>query len=102
MQKQPNDGRLAFTVTWEAREGEAAAAAEIIARFAAQAREEPGLEMLTVNQCADDPSRFLFYEVFKDAASFEAHQQTPHFRTLIVEQALPLLSKRERLQYVPL
>jgi quinol monooxygenase YgiN len=102
MQAKSNDGRIAFTVTWQTREGEATAAAEIIARFAPEARKEPGLELLTVNQGADDPSRFLFYEVFKDAASFEAHQQTPHFRTLIVEQALPLLSKRERVQYVPL
>jgi quinol monooxygenase YgiN len=40
--------------------------------------------------------------VFKDEAAFEAHQQTPHFRTLIMEEALPRLSKRERVQYVPL
>jgi quinol monooxygenase YgiN len=47
-------------------------------------------------------SEFLFYEVFKDAAAFEAHQQTPHFKTLIVEQALPRLKKRERVQWAPL
>ena len=93
------DGRLAFTVAWQAREGEAAAAAAIIARFAPEARKEPGLELLTVNQSVDDPTRFLFYEVFTDAAAFEVHQQTPHFRTMIMEQALPLLSKRERVQY---
>jgi quinol monooxygenase YgiN len=96
------DNRLAFTVTWEVRDGEAEAAADIIARFAPEARKEPGLELLTVNQCATNPSQFLFYEIFKDAASFEAHQQTPHFKELILEEALPRLSKRERVQYVPL
>jgi len=96
------DGRLAFTVTWQVRDGEEKAAADIIARFAPEARKEPGLELLMVNQCATDPARFLFYEVFKDAAAFEAHQQTPHFRTMILEDALPRLSQRERVQYVPL
>ncbi len=94
--------KLAFTVLWEAREGEADAAADIIARFAPEARKEAGLELLMVNRCASNSGQFLFYEVFKDEAAFAAHQETAHFRTLILEQALPLLSKRERMQYVPL
>ncbi len=99
MPSSRNDDRIAFTVTWQAREGEADAAAEIIARFAPAARGEPGLESLAVHRNADDPSRFLFYEVFRDAAAFEAHQETPHFKTLILEQALPLLRHRERVRY---
>ena len=38
------DERLAFTVTWEVRTGEEAAAADIIARFRPEARKEKGLE----------------------------------------------------------
>jgi quinol monooxygenase YgiN len=95
-------GKIAFTVAWEARDGEADAAAEIIARFAPEARKEPGLELLTVNRSTANPRQFLFYEIFTDEAAFEAHQQTPHFRTMILEEALPRLSKRERVQYTPL
>ncbi len=97
-----HDSRMAFTVAWEVRDGEADAAAEIISRFLPEARKEPGVELLMVNQSATDPTRFLFYEVFRDAAAFEAHQQTPHFRKMILEEAVPLLSKRDRMQYVPL
>ena len=97
-----HDGRLAFTVMWEVRDGEVAAATDIVARFAPEASKEPGLEFLMVNQCATNPSQFLFDEIFRDAAAFEAHQETPHFRTLNLEQALPLLGKRERVQYTPL
>ena len=43
--------------------------------------------------------KFFFYEVFEDEAAFEAHQQTPHFKTLIAGEALPKLAKRERVQY---
>jgi quinol monooxygenase YgiN len=97
-----HDSRMAFTVVWEVRDGEADAAADIISRFLPEARKEPGVELLMVNRSAANPAQFLFYEVFRDAAAFEAHQQTPHFRTMIVDEALPLLSKRDRVQYVPL
>ena len=96
------DNRLAFTVTWQVRDGEAAAAEDIITRFAPEARKEPGLELLMVHRSAANPGHFLFYEVFTDAAAFEAHQQTPHFKSLIVEDAIPRLLKRERVQYAVL
>lgn len=102
MQHPQTDDRLAFTVTWEVRDGEANTAADIIARFLPEARKEPGVELLMVNRSTANPSQFLFYEVFRDAAAFEAHQQTSHFKTMIVAQALPLLSKRERMQYAVL
>jgi quinol monooxygenase YgiN len=95
-------GKLAFTVVWQVREDEVDAAADIIARFVPEARKELGLDLLMVNQCYDNPAQFLFYEVFKDAAAFEAHQETPHFKALIVEQALPRLVTRQRVQYTPL
>ena len=97
-----NGSRTAFTVEWEVRDGSADAAADIIARFLPEARKEPGVELLMINRSTANPSHFLFYEVFRDAAAFEAHQQTPHFRQMILEEALPLLSRRERMQYVPL
>lgn len=93
------DGRVVFTVTWKVRADAVEAAAGIVARFAPEARKEPGLELLMVNRNAADPSEFLFYEIFKDAAAFEAHQQTPHFRTMILEEALSLLSERARVEY---
>jgi quinol monooxygenase YgiN len=99
MQTNDHQGKLVFTVIWQAREGEADAAGDIIARFAPEARKEPGLELLTIQRGTTNPLEFLFYEVFTDAAAFEAHQQTPHFKTLILEEALPRLSKRERRQY---
>jgi len=97
-----SESRMAFTVEWEVCDGKGDAAADIISRFLPEARKEPGVELLMVNRSTANASHFLFYEVFRDAAAFEAHQQTPHFRKMILEEALPLLSKRDRLQYVPL
>lgn len=55
-----------------------------------------------VNRCADNPSQFLFYEVFRDEAAFAAHQETPHFKRLILQDALPLLKTRDRVKYTTL
>jgi quinol monooxygenase YgiN len=99
MQTQQISNGLAITAFWQARDGEADAVANILAQFVPQARREPGVQLFVVHRAKDDDSQFLFYELFDDAAAFEAHQQTPHFKSLILGEGLPRLSKRERVQY---
>jgi quinol monooxygenase YgiN len=102
MQTTQLTGRLAVTALWEARDGEADAVADILARFAPEARQEPGTQFFQVHRSVENPSHFLFYEVFDDVAAYEAHQQTPHFKALIVGEGVPRLVRRERTQYRPL
>jgi quinol monooxygenase YgiN len=102
MQTQKITGGLAVTATWEAREGEADAVADILARFAPKAREELGVKLFLVHRGVADTSQFLFYELFEDEAAFAAHQQTEHFRSLIVGEGVPRLTRRERVQYAVL
>ena len=99
MQTQDFNSGLAVTAIWEAREGEAEAVAGILARFVPRARKEPGVKLFLVHQGSENPSQFLFYELFDDADAFAAHQQTDHFKTLVLQQGLPRLNKRERMQY---
>jgi autoinducer 2-degrading protein len=40
---------------------------------------EPGCVRFDVNQREDDPAQWLFYEVYKDAAAFDAHRASAHF-----------------------
>jgi autoinducer 2-degrading protein len=40
---------------------------------------EPGCVRFDVNQQEDDPTRWMFYEVYRDAAAFDAHRGSPHF-----------------------
>ena len=47
MQTQQITGGLAVAAMWEAREGEADAVADILARFAPMARQEPGMKAST-------------------------------------------------------
>jgi quinol monooxygenase YgiN len=94
----PKD-RFVVTAFWEANPGEEEAVAQILSRFGPQAREEAGVESFVIHRSRSEPAKFFFYEVFKDEAAFAAHQQTGHFKQLIVGQALAKLAKRERAQY---
>lgn len=102
MQTQQINGGLAITAFWEARDGEADTVADILARFAPQARQEPGVKLFLVHRAVENPSQFLFYELFDDESAFAAHQQTPHFKSLILGEGVPRLNRRERVQYAVL
>jgi quinol monooxygenase YgiN len=102
MQTQKISGGLAIAATWEAREGEADAVADILARFAPQAQREPGVKLFLVHRGVANPAQFLFYELFEDEAAFAAHQQTAHFKALILTEGVPRLTRRERVQYTVL
>ncbi|SJZ41600.1 Quinol monooxygenase YgiN [Enhydrobacter aerosaccus] len=90
---------LVFTVTWEAKPSEVDALTKIVQTFLPLAEREPGLKVVRTHQAVGDPTKFFFYEVFADAEAFAAHQETEHFKTLIMEQAVPKLAKRERIQH---
>jgi quinol monooxygenase YgiN len=90
---------LVVTASWKAKPLESEAVAEILRRFAPQARADPGVKAFLVHQSKEEPSEFFFYEVFEDQQAFEAHQKTPHFKELIAGEAVPKLAKRERTQY---
>lgn len=42
-------------------------------------RDEPGCLLFDVIVDQSDPDHFMFYEVYVDAAAFEAHKAAPHF-----------------------
>jgi (4S)-4-hydroxy-5-phosphonooxypentane-2,3-dione isomerase len=46
---------------------------------AASLRDEPGCVRFDVVQDNDDANHFMLYEVYADAAAFEAHRAAPHF-----------------------
>ena len=50
----------------------------ILANAQASVAKEPGCLQFDVTQQADDPTKFALYEVYADAAAFEAHGKMPH------------------------
>ena len=99
MQAHQYTAGVAISAIWEAKAGEEDAVAGILARLGEAARGEPGVKLFLVHRGATDPGQFMFYELFEDEAAFAAHQQTAHFKSLVLEQGLPRLTRRERVQY---
>ncbi len=62
---------------------------------ATAARKEPGCRQFEVLVDPGDRTQIMLFEMYNDAAAFEAHQQTPHFKKYLAE-AVPLLASRER------
>lgn len=90
---------LIVTAFWEAKAGEVDALKGIIKKFLPQAQAEPGVLAFQIHQSREEPTKFFFYEVFKDEAAFATHGEAPHFKELILGQAIPKLAKRERTQH---
>ena len=53
--------------------------AGMTANAEAAVRDEPGCLRFDVCAVAADEHRFLLYELYRDAAAFEAHKASPHF-----------------------
>src|SRR5262252_4632229 len=92
----PANARLAVTVTWEAKDGQGDRVADILRRMASAVRAEPGTLMFWPHRSSENDRLFFLYELYTDAAAFAAHQETAHFKSLILGEALPKLARRER------
>jgi quinol monooxygenase YgiN len=98
----PAGGQLALAVTWEAKEGEADAVADVLRRMADAVKAEPGTLLFWPHRSSANERVFFLYELFADENAFQAHQQTDYFKSLVLGQAVPKLARRERVPFMPL
>lgn len=84
---------------WRPRDGQTEKIEAILRELVQKVRQEPGNLQFVVQRSHDDPNEFLLYEQYKSEQAFLDHQQTPHFKTLVLERAVPLLERRERHAY---
>lgn len=80
---------------WRPRDGEVEKVEAILRELAKESGREAGNLQFTVNRSREDPKEFLLYEQYVSEQAFLDHRQTPHFKTLVLEQAVPLLERRE-------
>ena len=80
---------------WRPRAGEEEKIAAILRKLAAKIRDEPGNVSFAAHRAKDDPNDILLYEIYESEAAFNAHRETPHFKTCVLERAVPLLAMRE-------
>ena len=89
------DHTVVITVRWRPKDGEGAKVDAILRQLAVAIRSEPGNLLFVAHRSKDDPNEILLYEQYKDEQAFLDHRQTAHFKTLVLEQAVPLLARRE-------
>lgn len=66
----------------------------IVANATASRETEPGCRQFDVCRDPGDPQLFFLYEVYDDAAAFEAHLRTSHFRQMEALSAVWVQSKQ--------
>jgi quinol monooxygenase YgiN len=74
----------------DARPGLADAFRQRIVELVRQVRQEPGCVTFTAYEARDTPGRFYLYEIYTNAAAFDAHLKTGHVHAFI--SAIPALS----------
>jgi quinol monooxygenase YgiN len=81
---------------WRPRDGEREKIEAILRELVRKVRKEPGNLQFVAQRANDNPDEFLLYEQYASEQAFRDHQQTPHFKTLVLERAVPLLARQER------
>jgi quinol monooxygenase YgiN len=84
---------------WQAREGEREKIESILHDLVQECRKEPGVRQFIAHRSHERPNDFLLCEQYEIAQAFVDHQQTTHFKRLVLERAVPLLAHRERLPF---
>ena len=88
-----------LAVTWTAKAGHESEIREILRQLGEASRQEAGVITYTTHVDPDDPREFFIYEKYHDADGLAAHQDTTHFKELVLEKAIPLLESRVRRQF---
>jgi quinol monooxygenase YgiN len=70
---------------WRPRDGQTGNVEKILRELASEVRQEPGNLQFTINRSQDNPNEFLLYEQYVNEQAYLDHQQSPHFKTLVVE-----------------
>lgn len=80
--------RFGLVVRFRLRPGHAAAFDQLVeATMAGIRSREPGTLVYTSHAVDGEPDQRMFYEMYRDRASFEAHERQPHVRRFLDERA---------------
>ncbi|XXY45942.1 putative quinol monooxygenase [Sorangium sp. So ce269] len=66
----------------------------LVAELRERSLGEPGCLAYDVLQSVDEPGALVLLERYRDDAALEEHRRTSHYREILVERILPLLTDR--------
>lgn len=80
---------------WRAAPGNEPAVRAILRELAAATGREPGCERFEVLESAASPGGFVLLERYADGRAHAGHLASAHFNSLVLTQAVPLLTHRD-------
>ena len=92
---------MAYVVsaTWTAQPGQEGVVLDAIEKLTPISREEPGNRFYQAYQDPAEPQVFRLFEIYADEDAYAAHGASEHFATYGLNQAIPVLTNRERAFY---
>jgi quinol monooxygenase YgiN len=90
---------VVLKATWTTKEGSEDVVLDALEQLAPLSRGEPGCRLYQPYRDPAAPRVIHIIEIYDDEAAVEAHGASEHFRTYALEQAVPLLERRERAFY---
>lgn len=81
-------GMFGLMVRFRLRPGAEGAFDELVSRTVAQIREtEPGTLVYAVHTVAEAPQERIFYELYRDRAAFQVHEEQAHVRAFLAARS---------------
>ncbi len=80
---------------WQVKEGQLEHVLPILAKAVKESIQEEGNLFYKVHQSDSEANTLVLSEAYINDAALEAHRNTTHFKTLVVEQIVPNLAHRE-------
>ncbi len=90
---------IVLVAKYHVRSGEAGKVEAALQRMMPLARQEEGCALYMVARSTEDENLFLLYEHYRTQEAFLAHRETPHYKSIVEQQILPVLESRERETY---
>lgn len=75
-----------LVVRFTLKDGAAAGFDDLVASTVEKIRSEPGTVIYTCHRVQDRPNQRIFYELYRDRAAFQAHEEQEHTRYFLKER----------------
>lgn len=85
---------ITVVARWQPADGALEQVLAIVAELRPQSLAEPGCLGYEVYQGVEAPGSVLLVERYRDDAALDAHRQSAHYQSLVVQRVLPLLVDR--------
>lgn len=80
---------------WQVKEGKLDVVLQLMKEVREKSTQEEGNLFYKLHQSKEDQNTIVLYEGYVDADAVEMHRNSEHFKSIVLEQVIPLLENRE-------